>query len=67
MGYLIPKKNSSGTIKPITGGIRLFHIFPKGISAKVNVIAWLEFELTYYNVTVQHVNHYTTETPCASS
>ena len=33
------------------------HPFPKGISAKMNVIARLEFELSYYNVAVQHVNH----------
>ena len=26
--------------------------FPKGISPKVNVIAWLEFELTHYDVAV---------------
>ena len=28
--------------------------FPKGISLKVNVIAWLEFELTHYDVAVQY-------------
>ena len=38
------------------------HIFPKGISPKVNVIARLESELAYYNVTVQHVTHYTVVT-----
>ena len=38
------------------------HAFPKGISLKVNVIAWLEFELTYYDVTVQHVSHIAMET-----
>ena len=36
------------------------YTFPKGISPKVNVIAWLEFELAYYDVKVQHVNHYAT-------
>ena len=30
------------------------------VSPKVNVIARLEFELAYYNVTIQHVSHYTT-------
>ena len=35
----------------------------KGISPKVNVIVQLEFELAYYNFTVQLVNHYTMETP----
>ena len=34
------------------------HAFPKGICQKVNVIALLEFELTYYNVAAQHVNNY---------
>ena len=32
--------------------------FPKVISPTVNVIAWLWSELTYNEVTVQHVNHY---------
>ena len=40
-------------------GIR---ILTKGISLKVGVIAWLEFELAYYDVAVQHVNHYATGT-----
>ena len=31
--------------------------FPKVISAKVNVIARLEFELAYYDVALQHVCH----------
>ena len=29
---------------------------------KVNETALMEFELSYYHVTVQHVNHYATET-----
>ena len=37
--------------------------FPKSISSKVNVIAQLKFELTYYNVSVQHVSHDTMRTP----
>ena len=28
------------------------------ISLKVNIIAQMGFELTYYNVTVQHLSHY---------
>ena len=41
------------------------HTFSKGICPKVNLIAWLEFELTYYNHTVHHFNHYTMRThPC---
>ena len=30
---------------------------PKGNSPKVNVMARLEFELAYYDVVVQYVNH----------
>ena len=40
------------------------HTFPKGICLKVNVIARLEYELTYYESAVHHFNHYTpTRTP----
>ena len=31
------------------------HTFPKGICPKVNVIAWLEYELAYYNSAVHAV------------
>ena len=31
------------------GGV---HTFLKGISLKVNIIAWLEFELAYFEVAV---------------
>ena len=34
------------------------HTFLKGISLKMNVIAWLEFELVYFEATVQHFSHY---------
>ena len=37
------------------------HTVPKGISPKVNVIARLDFELVYDNVSVQHVSHYTAD------
>ena len=33
------------------------HAFLKSINLKANVIVRLEFELTYYHVTVQHVSH----------
>ena len=36
--------------------------FPKGISLKVNAIAQLDIKLVYYDVTVQHVSPYATET-----
>ena len=39
------------------------HTFPKGICPKANVIAWLEYELAYYNSAVHRFNHYTTRTP----
>ena len=38
------------------------HAFPKSITLKVNLIARLEFELTYYNVAVQHISNYATST-----
>ena len=41
---------------------KVVHSFHKGIRPKVNIIAWLGFELAYYNVAFQHINHYTTET-----
>ena len=33
-----------------------FHMFSKGISPKVDILARLEFELAYYDVTVQDVS-----------
>ena len=39
------------------------HTFPKGICPKMNVIARLEYELTYYDSAVHRFNHYTTRTP----
>ena len=33
-------------------GVRGVHAFPKSLSPRVNVIAWLEFELTHYDVAV---------------
>ena len=43
------------------------HTFPNGICPKVNVIARLEFELTYYDSAVHRYNHYTTRTPTRSA
>ena len=66
VGYLMPKpfseKNRSGTTYPIAGRIRVFISFPKGICPKVNVIAWLEYELAYYDSVSQRVNHYAMRT-----
>ena len=36
------------------------HAFPFGNNPKVNLIARLQFELTFYNVVVQHVSLYAT-------
>ena len=40
-----------------------FHTPPEGISPKVNVIVPLKFELTYYDIAVEYVSHYTTGSP----
>ena len=41
------------------------HTFPKGICPKLNVIAWLEFKLAYYDSADQCFNHYITRAPPA--
>ena len=38
-------------------GIRRFNSFAKSISLKVNVIARLEIEFAYFDVTLLHNNH----------
>ena len=38
------------------------HGFAKVVSPKINVIAWLEFELALNNVAVQNVSRYTKKT-----
>ena len=37
--------------------------FPKGISPKGKLIAWLESESAYCYVAVQHIDHYVVRTP----
>ena len=32
--------------------------FCKSISPKIKVIAWIKFELTYYDISVKHISHY---------
>ena len=44
----------------MTGEEITVHAFPKDISSKVNMTAWLGFELAYYDIIVQPVSHYTT-------
>ena len=39
------------------GGYKGVHIFPNGISSKVNIKTLLEFEPDYKNVTVLYVRH----------
>ena len=68
VGELMPKpylqKKTSSTTKSIDrGGYWEDHVFPKGINLKVNAVARLEFELSYYDTTISHVSHYITETP----
>ena len=38
------------------------HTFPGGISPKVNLMTWLEFEPAYFVVIAQHITYYTTGT-----
>ena len=58
MGYLMPKsslqKNSCGFSSPIAVDNKEIHNFSKGICLKVNVIAWLGFELAYYGIAIHH-------------
>ena len=42
-------------------GNKKVQYFSKGISPKVNIITRLEFERAYYDVLIQHVSHYTTD------
>ena len=39
------------------------HTYPKVISPKINVMARLEFELSYDDVEVQHMSHNATRVP----
>ena len=59
---LFLENNSSGTIKPIAGKIRGSYLSPMSISSKVNVTAWLESTLAYYNAKLQHFQQYATGT-----
>ena len=54
---IIEKKNISGIIYPWAKGLEEVYSLPDGISPKMDVIARLEFELTYYDVSVQYVSH----------
>ena len=39
------------------------HTIPEGICPKGNVIAWMEFELAYYDSADQQINHNVMMTP----
>ena len=55
----------SGYGTPIVNLDKEFSIFHKSFNPKVNVIARMEFKLTYFEAVVQHISFYTTETlPC---
>ena len=52
---ILVEKNSSVTIEPRAVGIKSF----VHISLKVNIIAQLEFEITYFGAVVPHFNYCT--------
>ena len=56
MSYLMPKLSFKKTTSSTSKGV---HTFRKGIILKVNFKAQLMFELTYYDVEVQHVSRHT--------
>ena len=41
----------------------MVHTFPYGVYPKVNVIARLEFELTFYDAVLLNVSNYAMRTP----
>ena len=53
MGYLMLKPFLEKNISENKGG----HTFPKGITLKANIRAWLEFKYIYFEATVQHFSH----------
>ena len=44
-------------------GDKGIYTFPKGVSLRVNMIAWLEFEFAYFEAAVRHFDFYATPTP----
>ena len=58
------KKISTCTILHMTGGgFRAFITLRRVTVRKKNVIVWLEFEVAYYDATVQHFSHSSGELP----
>ena len=56
-----PYKRTSDIIQAIGGLDKRVHAFPQGINLKVNIIAGLEFELTYFETIVQQFSHNATD------
>ena len=54
-------QDNSCTIWPKAGGNQEFYTFLLDISPKLNAIVQMELELTYYDVPVQHISHYSME------
>ena len=54
--------NNNATVQLVSTGNKGIHTFPDGISLKVSIITPLEFELPYYDITVQLISHYATGT-----
>ena len=66
-GYLMPKpslRNSCDSNKLVAGVISGFILF-QAVFVR-NVIAWLGFELTYFEAALQHFSHYATKYPFLS-
>ena len=56
--YITKLKKNKKTNQAIAVGIKRVHTFPKSINPKVNVRAWLQFELAHYDFAIQHISHY---------
>ena len=59
------RKTTMVVFYPSLGGgeEKSVHTFPKCIRRKINVLAWLEFELAHFKNVVLHFSRYTTGTP----
>ena len=67
VGYLMVKsslkENSCNTFKTHYRMPKRILTFTKGISSKMNVIAQLELELVYFELSVQQFSHFSTGIP----
>ena len=55
-------ENSSNNIESLAWGIWKFKTFPISISQKENVIAWVKFELVYFEAAVEYFNRFASRT-----